>query len=447
MEYFQTHNVTWRAIKSLYDKAQLIFRVFVLQKSGGKENAMKKVLIIPLVVLLLASLGCETKQKGPSNLTVGRSKLIESGNALEAVEHLEKAEQEEGNKLEPRALLVIAYSYGLSTGDANRGGHEAKFRNQLEQRIEALTEAEMKQILQVLSKRSQVRKAGLQALVDKGPEATVLILDSLAKGRYPSLHADFTQWMLVDMGSESLDLILARLTDAVTPSALKSKLVQVISEIGDAKAIEALKTLQVDIMEPGLIMEINTTLYQLGEVSYKKDIIAGLNHSDVKVRRAAAKAMVNIKNVSPKTLIAGLKDEDSEVVAALVAALAVHKDAAAVDGLVDVLTSKLVPVTDDNGETINPKQAAIETLDLYGQNKLARGLAKHITMLLIDGTVSDSNNRYYLVQLLRREPFKKQIKALKTIDDLASKLHEYRDKKEQMALVKDALARLLDEVR
>ena len=401
---------------------------------------MKKVLIIPLVVLLLANLGCETKQKGPSNLTVGKSKLIDSGNALEAVGHLEKAEQEEANKLEPRALLVIAYSYGLSTGDANRGGEEAKFRNQRDQRIEALTETEMKHILQVLSQPSagQVRKAGLQALVDKGTETTTLILDSLAKGRYPSLHADFTQWMLVDMGSESLDLILARLTDATTPSAIKSKLVQVISEIGDAKAIEALKTLQTDITEPGLIMEINTTLYQLGEESYKKDIIAGINHSDVKVRRAAAKAMVNIKNVSPKALIAGLKDEDSEVVAALVEALAVHKDAAAVDELVSILTGEL---------NKDPKQAAIETLDIYGQNKLARGLAKRITTLLIGGTVSDPENRYYLVQLLRREPFKKQIRALKTIDDLGSKLHEYHDKKEQMDLVKIPLAQLLDELR
>ena len=82
------------------------------------------------------------------------------------------------------------------------------------QRIEALTEAEMKRILQVLDDRpSQVRTAGLQVLVDKGHDAAVLVLDSLAKGRYPSLHANFTQ-MLVDMGSESLDLILARLTDA-----------------------------------------------------------------------------------------------------------------------------------------------------------------------------------------------------------------------------------------
>ena len=400
---------------------------------------MKKVVIIPLLILLLASFGCETKQKGPSNLTVGRSKLIESGNALEAVGHLEKAEEEEANKLEPRALLVIAYSYGLFTGDANRGGDEAKFSNQREQRIKALTEAEMKRILQVLDDRpSQVRKAGLQALVDKGAEAAVLILDSLEKNRYPSLHADFTQWVLVDMGSESLDLILARLTDETTPSVIKAKLVQVLAEIGDAKAIEALKTLQTDIMEPGLIMEINTTLYQLGEESYKKDIIAGVSHSDVKVRRAAAKAMVDIKNVSPKTLIAGLKDEDSEVVAALVEALAIHRDAAAVDGLVNILTGEL---------NKDPKQAAIETLDIYGQNKLARGLAKRITLLLIGGTVSDPDNRYYLVQLLRREPFKKQIRALKTIDDLASKLHEYHDKKEQMDLVKGSLARLLDELR
>ena len=399
---------------------------------------MKKVVIIPLVVLLLASVGCETKQKGPSNLSVGKSKLIDSGNALEAVGLLEKAEEEEVNKLEPRALLVIAYSYGLSTGDANRGGDEAKFKNQRAQRIEALTEAEMKHILQVLSKPSQVRKAGLQALVDKGHDAAVLILDSLAKGRYPSLHADFTQ-MLVDMGPDGLDLILARFTDETTSSALKGKLVQVLAGIGDVKAIDALKSVQTGAtIDPGLAMQINTTLYQLGEESYKKEIIAGISHSDVAVRRAAAKAMVDIKGISPKTLIAGLKDEDSEVVTSLVEALAVHKDAAAVDELMNILTGEL---------SKDPKQAAIETLDIYGQNKLARGLAKSATTLLIGGTVSDPDNRYYLVQLLRREPFKKQIKALKTIEDLGSKLHEYHDKKEQEDLVKIPLAQLLNEVQ
>lgn len=401
---------------------------------------MKKVVIIPLLVLLLASFGCETKQKGPSNLTVGRSKLIDSGNALEAVGHLEKAEAEEVNKLEPRALLLIAYSYAIFTRDADRAGEAAKFKNQRKQRIEELTEAEMKSILQVLNdRRSQVRRAGLQVLVDKGHDAAVLILDSLTKGRYPSLHEDFTRWMLVDIGSDGLDLILAKLTDETTSSALKSKLVHVLAEIGDAKAVDALKSLHTNTSEPGLAMEISTTLYQLGEESYKNDIIAGVTHDDVAVRRAAAKAMVNINGVPPKRLISGLKDTDSEVVTALVEALAVHKDASAVDGLVDVLTS------DELNK--DPKQAAIDTLDIYGQEKLARGLASRITTLIIGGTVSDADNRLHLVQLLRKEPFKKQIKAIKSIDDLAFKLYDYHEKKEESALVKSTLKKLLDELQ
>ena len=395
---------------------------------------MKKVVSIPLIVLLLAGIGCDTKQKGPSNLSVGRSKLIDSGNALEAVDHLEKAEQEEVNKLEPRALLVIAYSHGLSTGSASSHGVEAKFKNQRAQRIEELTEAEIKQILQILSRPSRVQKDGLQALVDKGPEASVIILDSLIKGRYPSLHANFME-MLIQMGTDGLDSVLAELTDEMTSSAVKVKLVQVLAGIGDAKAIDALKTVQSGTSEAGLAMEINTTLYQLGEESYKKDIIAGLSHSDVEVRRAAAKAMTNISDVSPKTLIAGLKDTDSEVVASLVDALAVHRDADAVDELVSILTG---------GLSKDPKQAAINTLDVYGQNKLARGLAKRITMLLIGGTVSDADNRLHLVQLLKREPFLKQIQVTELYDNLEFKLYEYHKEKEQSELVRTSLKQLLD---
>lgn len=395
---------------------------------------MKRVLIIPLVALLLAGVGCETKQKGPSNLSVGRSKLIDSGNALEAVDHLEKAEQEEANKLEPRALLVIAYSHGLSTGSASSHGVEAKFKNQREQRIQELTEAEIKQILQILSTPSRVQKDGLQALVDKGPEASVIILDSLTRGRYPSLHANFAE-MLIQMGTDGLDSVLAKLTDEATPPAIKVKLVQVLAGIGDAKAIDALKAVQRGTSEVGLAMEINTTLYQLGEESYKKDIISGLSHSDVEVRRAAAKAMTNISDVSPKTLIAGLKDTDSEVVASLVKALAVHRDAAAVDELVSILTGEL---------SKDPKQAAIDTLDVYGQNKLARGLAKRITMLLIGGTVSAADNRLHLVQLLKREPFVKQIQVTELYDNLEFKLYEYHRENEQSELVKTSLKQLLD---
>lgn len=395
---------------------------------------MKRIVMIPLVVLLLAGVGCDTKQKGPSNLSVGRSKLIDSGNALEAVEHLERAEQEEVNKLEPRALLLIAYSHGLSTGSASSHGVEAKFKNQREQRIQELTEAEIKQILQILSRPSRVQRDGLQVLVDKGPEASVIILDSLTIGRYPSLHENFPE-VLVQIGSDGLDLVLAKLTDETTSPALKVKLVQVLAGIGDAKAIDALKTLQSGTGEATLAMEINTTLYQLGEESYKKDIIAGLSHSDVTARRAAAKAMVNISDVSSKTLIAGLKDTDSEVVTSLVKALEVHRDADAVDELLNILTG---------GLDKDPKQAAINALDIYGQNKLARGLAKRVTMLLIGGTVSDADTRLRLVQLLKREPFLKQIQVTELYDNLEFKLYEYQKEKEQSELVKSSLKQLLD---
>ena len=237
------------------------------------------------------------------------------------------------------------------------------------------------------------------------------------------------------MGTDGLDSVLAKLTDEMTPPAVKVKLVQVLAGIGDAKAIDALKAVQSGTSEAGLAMEINTTLYQLGEESYKKDIIAGLSHSDVEVRRAAAKAMTNISEVPSKTLIAGLKDTDSEVVASLVDALAVHRDADAVDELVSILIG---------GLSKDPKQAAINTLDVYGQNKLARGLAKRITMLLIGETVSDADNRLHLVQLLKREPFLKQIQVTELYDNLEFQLYEYHKEKEQSELVKTSLKQLLD---
>jgi len=395
---------------------------------------MKKVVIIPLVFLLIAGLSCEPKQRGPSNLSVGRSKLIDSGRALEAVEHLEKAEQEEVNKVEPRVLLLIAYSHGLASGSARIHGVEAKFKNQRAQRIAALTDTEMKHLLQVLSTKSRIQKDGLQLLVDKGSEAAALILESLSKGRYPSLHTNFTT-ILVQMGPARLNLILEKLADETTPVTVKVKLVQVLAEIGDEKAIETLKSLQKATMAPALAMEISTTLYQLGEESYKTELIEGLSHSDVDVRRAAAKAMVSLSEVAPKILIENLQDSDAQVVTALVKALAVHRDEAAVDPLVNILTGEL---------SKDPKQAAIDTLEVYGENKLARGLAKRITTLLTGGTVNDADNRLHLVQLLKREPFQKQIKAIKLIDDLDYKLYEYYQKVEKSELVKTSLKQLLD---
>ena len=399
---------------------------------------MKRVIIIPIIALLMVCLGCEMQQKGPSNLSVGKSKLVDSGLALEAVEHLEKAEQEEVNKVEPRALLLLAYSHGLADSSARSHGVEAAYKNQRAQRIAELTEAEMKSILQTLSQPSRIRKAGLQVLVDKGTPAAALMLESLVKGRYPRLHPNFLE-MLVDIeekkAGDALELILATLTAETTPAPVKTLLVRVLAEIGDEQAVDALKSLQQNTMEAGLKMEINTTLYQFGEVAYKDKILAGLGDSDVAVRRAAAKAMVNISDVPPKSLIAGLKDSDAEVVTDLVKALAMHQDAAAVKPLMDILTGEL---------SKEPKQATIDTLEIYAANKLARTLANDVTTLLISGKVNDTNNRLHLVLLLKREPLRRQILATNSVYQLESKLYEYYQKTEQSEQVKTTLSQLLE---
>ena len=75
---------------------------------------MKKLLLI-LLLIGVVSFGCQQEQV-ITQLEVGRSKLLNAGLSLEAAQHLERAEQEEENKVEPRALLVLAYSNAISDG-------------------------------------------------------------------------------------------------------------------------------------------------------------------------------------------------------------------------------------------------------------------------------------------------------------------------------------------
>ncbi len=396
---------------------------------------MKKGVIIPLALLLLlmTGFGCDRKQKGPSNLSVGKSKLVDSGLTLEAVKHLKKAEQEEENKLEPRVLLLIAYSQGIADKSAMNHGVEAEYKNQRERRIAELTEAEMNAILQILSTPSRIRKTGLQIFVDKGAEVVPLLLDSLVKGQYPGLHPNFTD-ILVKIGSEGLPQILETVRAEMIHAPIKVKLVEVIAGIGDRQAVAALKSMQKSTLDAAVAMTINTTLYQLGEISYKTEILSGLKHSNVEVRRASAKAMVNISDVPPKTLITRLTDRDSQMVTDLVKALAIHRDETAVAPMVDILTGELDK---------DAKQAAINTLEIYVENKLAKTLARRATELLTSGKVSNARNRLYLAQLLKREPLRNQIEAIKTFEDLGYKLHEYYSIEESQ-LVKTTLKQLLD---
>ena len=233
---------------------------------------MKKTLMI-LLLIGVVSIGCQ--EQVITQLEVGRSKLLDAGLTLEAVEHLERAEQEEQNKVEPRALLVIAYSNALSSGAAKVHKADARYQTERDRRILELGEFEMKKILQILGERHRIQKDAMQILVDKGAPAVPFLLEDLVKNRYRQVHGDFVQ-ILQEIGSPGIDDILAAAGDSNTPPAVKIQLVRIIGDIGDASASAGLETLQNATPDEGLKMEINTALYLLGDEGSEQKIIDGL---------------------------------------------------------------------------------------------------------------------------------------------------------------------------
>ncbi|MDE0483184.1 MAG: hypothetical protein OXI67_11435 [Candidatus Poribacteria bacterium] len=400
---------------------------------------MKKLAIIPLILILFTCFGCDTKQKGPSHLSVGKNKLINSGNAVEAINLLIEAEKKEEDKTEPRALLVIAYSHALASGATKGQNFESEYKKQKTQRIAALNEAEINKMLEILNKRSEVQQAGFQALVQKGTDAAILIIDNLAQGLYPDIQKNLIS-ALEQMGTKAIDPILDSVVDAEVNPAVKMKLIQVLGEIGDEKAVERLKSIDTTNMNDALKMAVYTTLYQLGDRKYKTEILAGLTANEVEVRRAAAKAMANLKNVNTSMLITALKDDDSQVVTDIAKALSVHKTKNAVEPFVNIIKSE---------HSSKAKQAVLNTLATYIEagGGLTRGLASRLTYLLINKEVNNSDDRLMLVQFLKKRMVK-QLKAATLFDDeLETKLYNYIQNEEESAFVKVELNELLNDIR
>ncbi len=395
---------------------------------------------ILLILILFTCFGCDTKQKGPSNLSVGRDKLINSGLTIEAIEqNLLKAEKEEEDKTEPRALLVIAYSHALASGAAKDQGVEVEYKKQRTERIAALNEAEINKMLEILSKRSEVQQDGFQALVAKGTDAAVILIESLASGLYPDIHNNIIL-ALGQMGTKAIDPILDSIADAKVNPDVKTKLIQVLGKIGDEKAVERLKSIDLTNMSDALKMTVYTTLYRLGDTKYNSKILAGLTANEIKVRRAAAKAMANLKNVNTNTLITALKDDDSQIVADIAKALSVHKTKDAVDPLVDIFKS---------AHDHKAKQAVLNTLATYIEagGGLTRGLASRMTYLLIDKEVSSSEDRLMLVQFLKTHMVKQLKAAMLFNENLQNKFYEYSQSEGESEFVKRELNELLTRIQ
>ena len=394
---------------------------------------MKKTLTI-LLLIGVVSFGCQ--EQVITQLEVGRSKLLDAGLTLEAVENLERAEQEEQNKVEPRALLVIAYSNALSSGAARVHKMDARYKSERDRRIGELGEFEMKKILQILGERHRVQKDAMQVLVDKGAPAVPLILENLVKNRYRDVHGDFIQ-ILTQIGSAGIDAILEVAGNSATPSAVKIQLIRVIGDIGDTSATSGLETLRNSIADEGLKMEINTALYLLGNEASEAKIVAGLTDGNAVVRRAAAKSMMFLKEHPTDKLIDALDDSDDTVRMDIAIALRKYPDAGAVDGLVAILT---------NGSSLNTKQAAMDTLNHYAENGLADGLAARLIELLTDPKVVNHEDRIRIVQLLKKSAVLKQIREADQYDNLPHKLYVFFDETETNDMVKDELNELLNQL-
>ena len=392
---------------------------------------MKKLLLI-LLLIGVVSFGCRQEQV-ITQLEVGRSKLLDAGLTLEAVQHLENAEREEENKIEPRALLIVAYSHAISTGAARMHNVEARYKTERDRRVGELSEYEMKRILYILGERHRVQKDAMQVLVDKGAPAVPFVLEDLVKNRFRNVQDDLIQ-ILKDIGGPGVNEILKAVGDSKTPPNVQIQLVRVVGDIGDPSAAPRLEALHNATADDGLKMEINTALYHLGNEEAEAKIVEGLTDANPVVRRAAAKSMMFLKEHPTDMLIDALDDSDDTVRMDIAIALQKYPDAGAVDGLVAILT---------NGSSLNTKQAAIDTLNHYAEIGLADGLAGRLIELLANPKVTDHEDRLRIVQLLKKPALVAQIQGADQYDNLPHKLDVYFRETETNDMVKDALNELL----
>ena len=401
---------------------------------------MKKTLIVLLLVGVV-SFGCKQKQI-ITQLEVGRSKLLNAGLTMEAVGHLERAEVEEVNKVEPRALLVIAYGHAISSGAARVYKVESRFQSERARLLNQLGEFEIKKILEILGERHRVQKDAVQVLIDRGAPVVPFVLDNLVKDRNREAHDDFFQ-ILKQIGGEGVNTILETVSDSATPIAVKVKLIRTVGEIGDATATAGLEQLHDSIGDEGLKMEVDTALYLLGHPEYKEKIIAGLSDANVVVRRAAAKALVSLNDAPTAKIVEALKDVDDTVRMDAAKALQKYHDANAVDNLVEVLNSG---ADSEEKQAAKMKQAAMDTLHLYAEKGMADGLAARFIELLTNSEVADPDNRLRMVQLLKKPVLIKQVEEADQYDNLPHKIYQIYEA-ETNDMVKDELIKLLDVIK
>ena len=428
-------------MQKIHALKRLFYPINPLNERGEKELDMKKFSTLLILLILVVSVGCDQEQP-ITQLEVGRNKLLGAGLAIEAVNHLKRAEIEEADteaeKVEPRALLLIAYSYAIATGDAKTQeaatpGLEAAYQQARSERIAALSNTEMKKMLQLLAERHRTQDATIQILVDKGADAVPVLLEYLGIKRYMVLRPELIE-MLYQIGSGGLDHLTAALKDTATSPEMKMTLTQLIGRINDPRAIPALEAVQGG-STPGLRMEINIALYNLGKQEYRTEIITGLSDNDVEVRRAAAQAMLKLDDPPVDAVVNALNDPDSKVRMYAGQTLEQYPTEKAIERLIEILVAD----TDESA-----REAAGKALIVHAGQDFGQEIARQLIQAL--PTVEDPKERIRIVLVLKKDELIKQIKnAPKAYDDnIELDLYLYSANEEKNDMVKEELSMLLN---
>ena len=393
---------------------------------------MKQVLTLVAVMVMIFGVGCDQNNKIVTDMELGRDYLNGSGSLNDAVRHLKKAKETEQNPTEARVLLAVAYFYGLSTGDATALGKTADYKRDGQALASSLGSAELQAILDLLTERHRYHKGAMDAIVAAGSNAVPVLVNAFSTSLYTKIQSEVEE-MLIRLGQKDIASIVNELGDSSLTEARKIKLVRVIGKIKNLSSKQKLESFR-ESASGALQMEVEATLYQLGEKEYRSGLIKGLSSGNLEKRRIAARAMSLVDKSPTDDILKAMKDDDVQVRLHSVNALALHPAKTALDPVLNLLVSD---------PDINIKQAATAAAIEHIDKGYGKGLAKRLVNMVKE--LENPDDRLRVIKLIRTNRIRNQIKINK-FENLEYQIYEYMEGKEQNEMVKRELNFLLNDL-
>ena len=393
---------------------------------------MKQVLTLVAVMMMIFGVGCDQSNKIVTDMELGRDYLNGSGSLNDAVRHLKKAKETEQNPTEARVLLAVAYFYGLSTGDATALGKTTEYERDGKALASSLGSAELQAILDLMTERHRYHKGAMDAIVAAGSNSVPVLVDAFATSLYTKIQGEVEE-MLIRLGENDITSIVNELGNSRLTEARKINLVRVIGKINNLSSKQKLVSFR-GSTSGALQMEVDATLYRLGEKEYRSGLITGLSSSDLEERRVAARAMSLVDESPTDDILKTMKDNDVQVRLHSVNALALHPAKTALDPVLNLLVSD---------PDVSVKRAATAAAIEHIEKGYGKGLAKRLVNMVKE--LENPDDRLRVIKLIRTDRIRNQIKVNK-FENLEYQIYEYMEGKEQNEMVKRELNFLLNDL-